>query len=361
MVNAWISRHGPAPTSVNKTPPIEGPMTGDEFHSVVERMRLPDGSVFPLPVVLDVDEEVARAVRGRPSAALVFEGVQVGAIEPSDDYSCDRRACVERIFGTADEAHAGVAHFLRMKPRFLGGPVHLTRRVQFDFSEYELTPAETRAHFRQRAWSTVAGFQTRNVPHRAHEHLQRLALTLTDGLFIQPLVGRKKRGDYEPAAILAGYRALLQDFLPSERILLGVLSTYMRYAGPREAVFHALIRRNYGCTHFVVGRDHAGVGGYYREYEAQELAKGLSAELGIQILDFPGPYLCRRCGGTVTERCCPHKRTDPRAVRAISGTLIRAALSGDGSSRDADLADIVRPEVVAAIRGMNAFIEEDEP
>jgi len=238
---------------------------------------------------------------------------------------------------------------------FVGGVVEMEHRMRPEFADYERTPAETREHFRDMGWETIAGFQTRNVPHRAHEHLQRMALERRDGLFIQPLVGPKKRGDYLPEAIMTAYGALVDQFLPANRVVLGVLTTAMRYAGPREAVFHAIIRRNYGCTHFVVGRDHAGVADFYGKYEAHELTRRFDGELGIAVLRFFGPFHCRECDGIVTERSCPHVDSAPDAITEISGTVIREALGNGGQVGK----EILRPEIVQSLQGVKLFIEED--
>ncbi len=336
--------------------PLRGFMNEDEFRSVVARMRLPGGHVFPIPIVLDVGADLARALAPGTCVSLLHDGAEVGRLAVESVFTCDKPAVAASVFKTADGAHPGVAHFLRMGSHFVGGPVTLTRRVRFEFSDYEVTPEEARAHFRRQGWQTVVGFQTRNVPHRAHEHLQRVALEQADGLFIQPLVGRKKRGDYNPLAILTGYRTLIDQFFPRDRVLLGVLSTAMRYAGPREAVFHAIIRRNYGCTHFIVGRDHAGVGDYYGKYEAHDLTRQFDGDLGITVMRLAGPYYCRRCGGIVTERTCQHPATAPQDTREISGTDVRRALLHEGDVS----ADFMRPEIIASLDGVPLFIEEDE-
>jgi sulfate adenylyltransferase len=335
--------------------PLTGFMNEDEFVGVVDELHLPDGQLFPLPVVLDLSPDQAAAVRGTEKVTLLFGDQEVGELQPESVFTCDKCDVARKVYGTDDTEHPGVRHFFRMGDTFVGGPVKLLSRVQFDFSEYELTPAETKAHFKAKGFESVAGFQTRNVPHRAHEFLQRMALELCDGLFIQPLVGSKKQGDYSPSAILAGYRVLINGFLPTNRVLLGVLSTAMRYAGPREALFHAIIRRNYGCTHFVVGRDHAGVADYYGRYEAHDLTRRFDGELGISILRFHGPFHCRLCGGIVTERHCPHVETDPSAVTEISGTAIRAMLSDGMSVRE----EMLRPEVAQGVEGLQLFIEGD--
>ncbi len=335
--------------------PLKGFMNEAQFRSVVETMRLPDGAVFSIPVVLDVEEDVARRLKAARHVDLVHDGEAVGRLWPEDFYGCDRTAAARHVFGTDDINHPGVAYFMALKPVFVGGRVELLRRATFDISTDELTPDETRAAFKTRGWTTVAGFQTRNVPHRAHEYLQRVALEHVDGLFVQPLVGHRRDGDYTPQAVMRGYRALVGSFLPKDRVVLGILSTVMRYAGPREAVFHAIVRRNYGCTHFIVGRDHAGVGGWYGEYDAHALVERFKGELGIEIMRLKGPYFCAICDGIVTEKTCPHRGSD--ATRAISGTDMRRILV-DGATPDARL---MRPEIVAALKGVPLFIGEDAP
>jgi sulfate adenylyltransferase len=335
--------------------PLAGFMTEDQFRGVVDDMRLPDGAVFTLPIVLDVSDEEARNLRGRPSVSLIFEGEEIGFLRPTDAYRCDKQAVCRAVFGTDDAAHPGVANFRSGGDWFLGGDIELVRRARFDVSAHELTPAETRALFAKRGWQTVVGFQTRNVPHRAHEYLLRVALEIADGLFVQPLLGRKKAGDYTPDAIIAGYNALIGEYMHSDRLVLGVLTTAMRYAGPREAVFHAIVRRNYGCTHFIVGRDHAGVGNYYGKYQAHALVETVADDLGIEVLRLCGPFHCRHCDGIVTEKTCPHPASDPAAVTEISGTDMRAMLVG-GREPDPHL---MRPEVIAALRDVPLFIEED--
>lgn len=335
--------------------PLEGFMTEDQFRGAVSDMRLPNGQVFPLPVVLDVSRADAERLRGRPKIALSYDGIEVGEIEPHSLFTCDKADTVRRVFSTDDPKHPGVRNLLQGGDWFVGGPVNLHRRMTLDISADELTPEETRRIFAERGWRTIVGFQTRNVPHRAHEYLQRTALEQADGLFIQPLVGRKKAGDYSPQAVMTGYRTLVSGFYPKDRVLLGILSTAMRYAGPREAVFHAIIRRNYGCTHFIVGRDHAGVGAYYGKYEAHAMTRRFDGELGITILRLHGPYHCRRCDGIVTEHTCPHAGTD--AATEIAGTDMRAMLLG-GKAPDPHL---MRPEIIQALAGVPLFITEDDP
>ena len=337
--------------------PLSGFMNEEVFRGVVDHMRLPDGAPFPLPVVLDLTAEQAKGIRVDEQLVLVFREAEVGEVRVESLYLCDKEAEAQKIFGTRDARHPGVANFLEMGSVFVGGTVRFRQRIHLEFSDYELTPAQTRTYFKDRGWRTVVGFQTRNIPHRAHEYLLRLALEQADGLFIQPLVGWKKRGDCNPLAILTAYRTLIDRFLPKERVLLGVLSTSMRYAGPREALFHAIIRRNYGCNYFIVGRDHAGVGDYYGKYEAHELARRFNGELGIQILCCAGPFYCTLCGGIVTERSCPHLDIAPESTQQISGSIIRDMLSHGRQSLPASL---IRPEILESISHLSLFIEEED-
>jgi sulfate adenylyltransferase len=331
--------------------PLTGFMTEAEFRSVVDTMRLPSGAVFTLPVLLDIEEGTAALLKDMHVVDLCYEGTVVGRLKPGDFFGCDRPAVARKVFGTDDSSHPGVAYFYSLKQVFVGGAVELLRRARFDISADELTPQETRKIFQGNGWQRIVGFQTRNVPHRAHEYLQRVALEHADGLFIQPLVGRKQAGDYTPQAVMTGYRALVSQFFPANRVVLGVLSTVMRYAGPREAVFHAIIRRNYGCTHFIVGRDHAGVGNWYGLYAAHELTRRFDGELGIEIMRLNGPYFCATCDGIVTEKTCSH--SGGSQTRQISGTDMRRILV-DGETPDPCL---MRPEIVASLRGIPLFIE----
>jgi len=319
-------------------------------------MRLPSGDVYTIPVVLDVSPQDAERLRGRPTVSLTFQGVEVGKLCPDSFFRPDKQDLAGKVFRTTDPAHPGVAHLMMMEEMFVGGAVQLTHRVELDISEFEFTPAETKSIFAQRGWKSIIGFQTRNVPHRAHEYLHRVGLETSDGLFVQPLVGRKKAGDYTPEAIMRGYRTLVQEFFPENRVVLGILSTAMRYAGPREAVFHAIIRRNYGCTRFIVGRDHAGVGSYYGKYDAHELTRRFDNELGIEVVRLNGPYYCSRCDGIVTEQTCPHRETEPDAVRDISGTDMRALLV-EGRAPEQH---IMRPEVVASLKDIPLFVMEND-
>lgn len=335
--------------------PLGGFMNRDALHSVAHSCQLPDGELFPVPVLLDVEREMAKQIEKASVVELVYDGGVIGEIIPEDIFEFDRNEIAQCIFGTVDVNHPGVAMFFAMAPFCVGGKVNLHGALDRVMPDHELTPTQCRAKFAELGWHTIVGFQTRNVPHRAHEYLQRTALEQVDGLFIQPLIGWKKSGDFSTEAIVEGYRSLIENYYPANRVLLGTLSTFMRYAGPREAMFHAIIRRNYGCTHFIVGRDHAGVGDYYGKYEAHEFTKKYDGKLGIEVMRMHGPYYCAHCDGIVTEHTCRHWESAPHEIIEISGTDIRAMLK-DGIEPDQRL---IRPEVVARLRNISLFVSED--
>lgn len=333
--------------------PLKGFMDEKDFISCVNNMRLASGEVFTIPIVFDADAEIATQIKNVTYANLNFEGNTVGKLFPLDVYKPQKEDYIEKIFGTKDSSHPGIKHFLALKEYFIGGTVELLKRPDFEFSKYELTPEETKNYFKSQNWKTIVGFQTRNVPHRAHEYLQKVALEHVDGIFIQPLVGKKKPGDYTPAAVIRGYEALIQNYYPQHRAKLGILSTVMRYAGPREAVFHAIIRKNYGCTHFIIGRDHAGVGNFYDKYAGHDLVSQFEDELGIKIFKLCGPFYCYKCDGTVTEKTCPHFLNEPEVCTEISGTMMRKMISEHGNVDR----KFMREEVVAALSDIEVFIK----
>ena len=332
--------------------PLDHFMTESEFFSVTENMRLPTGYPFTIPVFLDVDKVTSEIARNVFQIDLYYKEILVGRIIPESIYTCDKEKVAQYIYGTKDENHPGVARFFNQGDWFIGGQTIFLNKVDHEISQYEHTPAETKKMFADLGWKTVVGFQTRNVPHRAHEYLQRVALEHVDGLFVQPLVGQKKSGDYTPEAVIKGYRALVDGFYPKNTVILGILSTSMRYAGPREAVFHAIIRKNYGCTHFIIGRDHAGVGDYYEKYAAHELIHQFEDEIGIKIMYLHGPFYCEICDGIATEHTCPHVVTNPEVTNQISGSMIRQILS----SGDKPDKRFLRPEILEALHGFELFI-----
>jgi sulfate adenylyltransferase len=303
--------------------PLSGFMGAKEHQSVLETMRLPDGLVWPIPVCLGLPDGLR--VNGDRLALRDGKGRLLGLVEVAEVFDRDRQAEAQLVYGTTDPAHPGVARVLQAPVRAVAGPIQaLVEPLAGPVGARALTPAETRRVFAERGWGTVVGFQTRNPVHRAHEYLMKCALELVDGLLLHPLVGPTKEGDVPAEVRMAAYQAVLQYF-PAPRVLLAALVAPMRYAGPREAVLHALVRKNYGCSHFIVGRDHAGVGDYYGPFQAQQLLASLPAEeLGIVPLTFDNAFWCRRCGAMATTKTCPHP---PNQHVALSGTQVRALLA----------------------------------
>ena len=306
--------------------PLQGFMGEADYLRTLGEMRLASGLPWAIPVTLGVDRQFAARLRLGARFALA-SGRQVLALMTLEDlYQPDKRREAASVYLTEEPAHPGVAALYEAGELNLGGPLDLLNPVPHStFLQHRLTPAQTRAEFAARGWRTVVAFQTRNPIHRAHEYLQKVALENVDGLFVNPLVGATK-GDDVPAAVrMQTYEVILSNYYPSDRVLLGAFPAAMRYAGPREAIMHAIARKNYGCTHFIVGRDHAGVGKYYGPYDAQKIFDRFApGELGIVPLKFENAHHCRKCGQFVTAKTCPH---GPDHWLQLSGTKVRAMLS----------------------------------
>lgn len=330
--------------------PLRGFMGEEDFCSVVENCKLADGQVFTIPVTLDVPEEIYKKIKSEDILQLVCYDEVVAQIIVESKFIMTDDA-IQKVFLTTEEAHPGVHKERKRSPYRVGGTTKLLKK---EYLEEALKPEHTKEIFRKKGWETIVGFQTRNPIHKAHEHIQRIGLEVCDGLFINPIVGWKKKGDFTQEAVMAAYQTMVKEFYPENRTFIAGLKTQMRYAGPREAVFHAIIRRNLGCTHFIIGRDHAGVGGYYGAYDAHILAKKLADEnhLGIQLLLTREPYFCSKCGQIVTDKSCAHY--DTNRVE-ISGTIIRKYII-DGFIPDETM---MRKEIFQSIIACNQiFIEE---
>ena len=321
--------------------PLEGFLVQEDYLHVLYDMRLSNDVPWTIPIVLDVDPEEISGIREGDEVAIKYGDRLMAIMNVEEIYGWDKLEYVKQVYKTDDRSHPGVAKTLKKKELLLGGKIDLIDHVHSRFEKYTLWPIETRLLFKERGWRTIVGFQTRNVPHLGHEYVQKAALTFVDGLFINPLIGWKKPGDFKDEVIIKAYEALLRHYYPRDSVIFAVLVMEMRYAGPREAIHHAIVRKNFGCTHFIVGRDHAGVGNFYGPYEAWEIFREFP-DLGITPFFIRESFYCRKCGGMVNAKICPHGE-DSR-IR-ISGTQLREIIK----KGEKPVEEVMRPEVTEAV------------
>ena len=322
--------------------PLEGFVCQADFESIVSEGRLSNGLAWTIPIVLDVENETSIKMKDAGEVLLVNNGEAFGVISVDDIYRFDKQKFAKKIYQTVDMQHPGVMKTMNMNDVLVGGKIKVFSRIPFPQSrKLRKTPAETRNEILTRGWKSIVGFQTRNVPHVAHETLQKTALSLFDGLFINPLIGKKKLGDFKDEVILHTYETLLNSYYSRGSAMLVTLHTEMRYAGPKEAIHHAIMRKNFGCTHLIIGRDHAGVGDYYEPFAAQKIFNDYP-DLEIEPVFFPAFYYCKKCKGYSSAKICPH---NSEAREELSGTKMRKLVSSGTMPAD----HLMRPEVAKVI------------
>ncbi len=322
--------------------PLEGFMNENNYRYVLEHMYLESNVAWPIPIVLDISEQKAQTFNVDDRIILKDStGHPIALMDIEDIFSYDKKEFAQKVYGTLDRNHPGVDSVFNMKERLVGGDIFIINEPVSVYPELDLKPIETRVLFKQRKWDRVVAFQTRNPPHLGHEYVQKAGLTYVDGLFINPVIGKKKIGDFLDEVIIKSYQVLINEYYPKDRVVLSTFETEMRYAGPKEAIFHAIARKNFGCDHIIIGRDHAGVGDYYGPYDAHEIFENFP-DLGIDPIKFRSFSKCSKCNAVVNDKICPHP---PEMHNFFAGREIRAELQ---SGRPPD-PEVMRPEVAKVI------------
>ena len=323
--------------------PLEGFLNQQDFESVVSKGRLANGIAWTMPTVLDVDDDTGKKMKEAGNVLLKNpEGTGIAILHVEDVYSYDKQATVNGVYGTNDESHPGVAKTNSMNDFLVGGKIdYIQKQNETEIRKHRMTPSQTRELFEKAGWKTIVAFQTRNPPHVAHEMLQKNAITTRDGVFVNPLIGKKKSGDFKDEIIVKAYETMIENYYPQDKWQLATLHTEMKYAGPKVAIHHAIMRQNYGCTHIIIGRDHAGVGKFYDPFAAHKIFADYP-ELEIEPIFFPAFFYCRKCLTFTNPNVCPHDADDREQ---ISGTKLREMIqNGEAPSEF-----ILRPEVAKVI------------
>ena len=331
--------------------PLNGFMGKADYDNVLENMRLSDDTPWTIPVLLHVPEDFSAGPSDEITLVREEDGSPAAVVEFEELFTVPKKEHALKVFGTEDSAHPGVAKTFASSDRVVAGKLkHVAKFDHGPFENYTLTPKETRVLFKEKGWKDIIAFQTRNAPHIGHEYVQKTGLAFADGIFINPVLGKKKAGDFTDEVILETYQALVKNYYPKNSVVLSVLHYEMEYAGPKEAIMHAIMRKNFGCTHIAIGRDHAGVGNYYGPYAAHEIFKEFP-DLGIQAVFFREFFYCNKCAGIANEKICPHPEADRLT---FSGTKLRKMfLSGETPPKE-----FMRPEVSQVIlKAKHPFVE----
>jgi len=323
--------------------PLEGFLGKKDYENVISKGRLSNGLAWTIPIVLDVDESTAAKMKKAGKVLLQnHQGLGIAILHVKETFTFDKEKTAKGVYGTTDSSHPGVAKTMSMQDYLVGGKIdYIARPEETELRIYRLTPLQTREAFAKAGWKTIVAFQTRNPPHVAHEMLQKTSITTRDGVFVNPVIGKKKSGDFVDEVIVKCYETMIKHYYPENRCKLGTLHTEMKYAGPKEAIHHAIMRQNYGCSHIIIGRDHAGVGTFYDPFAAQKIFDDYP-ELEISPVFFPAFFYCRKCLTYTNPKACPH---DDDAKEQISGTKLRQMID-DGKSPSEF---ILRPEVSKVI------------
>ncbi len=322
--------------------PLNHFVDSSNLNIIAKELKLKDGSFYPLPIYLPLRNDNCSGLVLGEKVDLIYKNNLVGCIEISEVFEPDKDDLCISLFGTKDKRHPGVKYFLNEPNYFISGKPTIFKAPDYTNQKYYMSPDQVKSEKSKRGFQSLAGFQTRNIPHRAHEHLQRTSLEICDGILIHPLVGWKKPGDFSEEAIVRAYKILIDQFYPKNNIIFSLFYSPMFYAGPREALFHALVRKNFGCTHFIVGRDHAGVGDFYKLYEAHELASKYADLIDINFLLLRGPYYCKECGNVVTDKHCRHSED---MICKISGTTVRNSIRNGNTMPDW----LIRPQIAKVL------------
>jgi len=312
--------------------PLNGFLCRNDLENVIADKRLESDTPWTIPILLDFSKEELKDIKEGDTVLLTNkENGTVATIDIQEIYQIDKKTIAKQVYKTTDNSHPGVANVYSMNDNVIGGSISLHKSKPSLYEKYNLSPKETRALFKEKGWKEIVAFQTRNPPHIGHEYVQKAALTVVDGLFINPIIGKKKKGDFTDDVILESYNTLMKHYYPKERAVMSILRTSMKYAGPREAIHHSIMRKNFGCTHFIVGRDHAGVGDYYGPYDAHEIFTEFP-DLGITPIFFRSFSRCTKCNSVVSDKICPH---DQSYQINFAGKKIREILNnGEVPSED---------------------------